>query len=279
MWKWTKKKLGYRKDIEDLKAKYVHRTFNTDQERADLFFNPVEFNPIIDRDQRLVGFKNKDRMLVRAFQRYNYYCSQYRIHQGVYNKLCDEDKYIIKKYYDNSNVKFIIMHDEELDIYQLNTLNITSKQKEDTSRNYFIGNKIFTDHEWKNIMFYFKGIIFITQKEKEEKTMSLNINDNDTKLKKLNEELELLEKEKKELEESLNEEFKGDDIHNQNKKIDDINEKINTIIYEIAEIEENNYVDDERLTEYGGRKKRRKTIKRKTIKRKNNKKRRKTRKY
>lgn len=106
MKKWVKKKLHFRDDIEQLKGKYIDKRL-TPEEQHRLFFNEREFFPIVDSDKRWVGSKNVIRMLVRAFQRYNFYCSENKISQKENDptKLCEEDRHIIEKYFHGSKFR------------------------------------------------------------------------------------------------------------------------------------------------------------------------------
>ena len=81
------KKLGYRKDIEDLKrnpllpdstAFFNPNDIINDEQRKELFFDRDKFYPIINTDKRYIGAKNTMRMLIKNFQRYNYYCSDHK---------------------------------------------------------------------------------------------------------------------------------------------------------------------------------------------------------
>jgi len=281
MLKWTKKKLGYRKDIEDLKRNPLlpdSTTFNpnniTDTERDELFFDRYKFYPIVNTDKRYIGAKNTIRMLIKNFQRYNYYCSTHKTSikdkTPSSKKLCNEDTHVIGNMsrvslfskpvcvYPNDTrpsrierfnnplraicINDMISYDTYLDIYYI-------KENDDMTNNAinqlmykFVGNNNsttrFTPTEWDNILYYFRNI-----KDKTEKMYPL-----------LDESSSLGSNSFKSRFSDGNDEDNDDEYYN------------------------------EELAEYGGRKKRRKTTKKKiikikTTKRKNNKKRRKTRKY
>jgi hypothetical protein len=312
MWNWTKKKLGYRKDIEDLKGKYNDKiNLNYDkkgeqyiQERINLFFNPNIFYPIIDRDKRYIGRKNINRMLVRIYQRYNYYCSRNKFsNKDRQDRLCDEDIRLINEYHKKYNY---IQYDDELDIYKNN----------DNYKTTFLNSnrKNFNPQEFNNIFFYFGNvesevnknndslkrvpqhesvILYESNPLQESDTLDESKNTTLLALADLEREKKIMKElimEKKNLVDILSDygigqingvpggfvETKGEtkDLNQEDfDEIEKITKKIYNINDEIEKHKENITIFKSELA-FGGRKKRRKTTKRK-----NNKKRRKTRKY
>jgi hypothetical protein len=135
-------------------------------------------------------------MLIKNFQRYNYYCSKHKTsikkETPSSEKLCKEDKHLIKKYFDMGRVSLLskpvcvypndtrpsrierfnnplraiciydmISYDQTLDIYYINTDVITNNVI-NKLMDKFMGNAKsttrFTPTEWANIEYYFKEI-------------------------------------------------------------------------------------------------------------------------
>jgi hypothetical protein len=240
----------------------------SNEERATLFFDEYVFNPVIEYS------KNKFiRIIILALQKFNYYCSKYKIYQGEdnYKQLCNEVNTIIKKY--NLPETFFIEYDPYLEIYRLNRT-ITNNEKIDEYldeyRKFYVDQKkYFTKYEWENIVYFFIAIIEFAE---------LNKNAQEQKKQdetELNEFIKL-EQNKRHLENELEEDLEEDrenEIISELEKID--SELKKKVIERIERDEKNTSIWNEDLDKYGGRKnknkkktKRRRTKKRKTKRRK-----------
>jgi hypothetical protein len=260
----------WNKPDDHLKGTFKYIENITNKQRAILFFNGNVFNPVIEPS------KSTDiRILILALQKFNYYCSKYKIYKGEgnYKQLCNEVKTTINK--NNLNEYFFIEYDPNLDIYRLNRT-ITPEAIDEYRKIYVDQNKYFTKYEWENIVFFFIGIIgFAKKKSKESKELRESKESKESKeLRELNDQLKKLEKYKNDLENEL-EEDSVNEIYRENRanidsEIDELNKKI-AVIEEVIPDDE----VDEKLANYGGRKnknkkktKRRRTKKRKTKRRK-----------
>ena len=252
MWMWN--------NYDPLKGTFKYIENLTNEQRAILFFNKNKFNPIIASSK-----SNDIRILILAFQRYNFYCSKYKIYKRKNKQLCSEDFATINKYFNNNNNNFFIKYDEDLDIYKLN---IEDQNREDELCKYYVDTeKIFSKYEWENIMFYFKGIEYIAKNKR--KFLTSILTRDEMELISLHNNLKVLKIKKEELENSLTE----DNLDEINSEIDEINSEIDEIISKISDIEDRNPDYNDKLDNYGGRKhpiktKRRKTKRRKTKRRK-----------
>jgi len=188
MFNWTKKKFGFNKGVEILKAiKIDPNAITTDQQREQYFISDDNgFNPIINSDKRYIGLKNSVRMLLKLFQRYNYYCSRTKPRNREVDILCNNDLKMIEKYFKNNKNKSynifsssicidkkskclddLISYSTLFDIYYLNPKLDPSSKLYDRELGYrflkkYVGDSNsktrFTPNEWDNIIYYFSKI-------------------------------------------------------------------------------------------------------------------------
>jgi hypothetical protein len=282
MWNWTKEKLGYRKNIKKLKGKYIDGEFYNNpsyiESRFPILFDQQKLNPVIDNDKRYFGSKNIPRMLLRAYQRYNYYCSENSIYIDAYNfnkkengfnrvyneyhrQLCNEDNKNIDKYH--GYVSFIKFNNE-LDIYEFDE-SIENNESELLRIQQEYVPKFFTMAEWGNILTYFMKIKYATKM-----ALASRMNLEQSKLIIKSKEDEKFDEIKKYIEDN---EYKDNNIHGDEDEDDEDDEIESRLKLDFGPVF--NY--DEVLPSNGGdiemfnRKNKRKTNKRKTNKSKTNK--------